>query len=282
MLFEVRITDNRAASRFHGRPVISLLTDFGTLGGYVGAVKGVILSRTDADIVDISHDISPQSVIEGAFVLKSVVPYFPDGSVHMAVVDPGVGGTRRPIAVKSGKHFFVGPDNGLIIPAAKECGRMSVREIDFRKLDISNVSNTFHGRDVFAPAAAYLSAGGAFEKVGREVRSYREIDIGEVRFIPSGISGICIYADAFGNVITNLNGTRFSRLFSVGQRLKVTCGDFEDVIEFTRTYADKQDGEPLVLIGSHGNIEIAVAGGNAKHLIGYRQGVEIEFRKIRI
>ena len=277
----MRKKEYAASYRARVRPVISLLTDFGSLGGYVGAVKGVIHSITDVDTVDISHDIAPQSVIEGAFVLKSVVPYFPEGSVHMAVIDPGVGGPRKPIAIRAGKHFFVGPDNGLLIPAAKKCGKPDVREIDTVRIAVPEVSNTFHGRDVFAPAAAYLSAGNAFEKIGRAARSYKEMDLGEVRTIPSGLSGICVYADAFGNVITNLEGGIFRRRFSIGQRVRVTCGDFRDVIEFTRTYSDKASGEPLILIGSHGNVEIAVAGHSAKHLIEYKQGAGIEFRSIR-
>ncbi len=277
----MRGTDKDVAVRSHVRPVISLLTDFGSLGGYVGAVKGVIHSRTDADIVDISHDIAPQSVVEGAFVLRSVVPYFPDGSVHMAVVDPGVGGPRKPIAIRAGSHYFVGPDNGLLLPAAQQCGKPEVREIDPRRIGVSNVSNTFHGRDVFAPASAYLSAGGAFEKIGKLARSYREMDLGEIRNIPSGLSGLCIYADAFGNVITNIDGARFTRLFSIGQRIRVTCGNFRDVIEFTRTYSDKRQGEPLILVGSHGNVEIAVTGNSARLLIDYKQGAEVEFRQIR-
>ena len=274
-------TRSNADGQSRSRPVISLLTDFGSLGGYVGSVKGVIHSRTDADIVDISHEISPQSVMEGAFVLKSVVSYFPEGSVHMAVIDPGVGGPRRPIAIHAGGHYFVGPDNGVLIPAARTCGSVEVREIDAKKMGASGISSTFHGRDIFAPAVAYLSAGGKFEKIGRIFKSYREMDFGEVRSIPSGLSGICIYADAFGNIITNIGAAEFRKLFSVGERVNVICGDFKQALKFTRIYADVDEGEPLVLVGSHGNVEVAVSGSSARNLFDCRQGTEISFRHIR-
>lgn len=264
-----------------GRPVISLLTDFGFAGGYVGSMKGVILGRVDAEIVDITHDVPPQGIQAGAFILRSVVPFFPEKTIHTVVIDPGVGSPRKAIAIKSGKFYFVGPDNGVLIPAAKSCGRPEVREINLGKIHPESVSNTFHGRDVFAPAAAFLAGGGPFEKIGPLMRSYSDLNLGEMRKLPSGLAGICVYADSFGNIITNIPASEFAKVFKLGDRVAVTAGEVQQIAEFRKTYSDVQEGRPLVLVGSHENIELAVARGSAQQLFNSHFGTEIVFRKLK-
>lgn len=266
-----------------GRPVISLLTDFGFGGGYVGSMKGVILRMVDAEIVDITHDVPPQSVQAGAFILRSVVPFFPEGTIHTVVIDPGVGSPRKPLAIRSGKCFFVGPDNGVLVPAAKSCGRPEVREISLSRVrgGKGGVSNTFHGRDVFAPAAAYLASGQPFEKIGPVMRGYHDLSFGEMRKLPLGISGICVYSDSFGNVITNIRSEDFLKLFKLGDRVSVTADQVQQVAEFRRTYSDVQAGRPVVLVGSHGNVELAVSGGSAQQLFRTDFGTELVFKKLK-
>ncbi len=263
------------------RPLISLLTDFGTAGGYVGSMKGVILGRVDAEIVDITHDVPPQSIQAGAFILRSVVPYFPAGTVHTAVIDPGVGTPRKPIAIKSGSYFFVGPDNGVLIPAARASGRPVVREINVKQVQCDRVSNTFHGRDVFAPAAAYLASGQDFEKIGPLLKVYSDLSFGETRNIPSGIAGTYVYADGFGNIITNIHADEFGKLFKTGDRVSVIIGEVQQVVEFRKTYSDVPSGKPVVLVGSHGYIEVAVSGGNAHQLFDSSFGSELQFKKLK-
>ncbi|MBX8631434.1 MAG: SAM-dependent chlorinase/fluorinase [Thermoplasmata archaeon] len=272
---------DKGETQNHGRPVISLLTDFGSKGGYVGAVKAVILSRVNADIVDISNDITPQSVVEGAFVLNSVCGYFPSGTVHLAVVDPGVGTARRAIAVKAGKYYFVGPDNGLLIPAARKSGISEVREIDVTRLSVPAVSNTFHGRDVFAPAAAFIAAGNDFSGLGRKLNRYVDLNFGTYRKTADQVYGMCMYSDTFGNIVTNIDGGQFSRVFRIGEKLSVDIRDVHRVAEFCRAYGDSRPGVLSVLIGSHGNVELAVSGGSASILLGFSPMTEVSFRKLR-
>lgn len=263
------------------RPVVSLLTDFGFAGGYVGSMKGVILGRVDAELVDITHDVPPQSIQAGAFILRSVVPFFPPGTIHTVVIDPGVGTPRKPIAIRSGKFFFIGPDNGVLIPAARSCGKPEVREINIGKISKETVSNTFHGRDIFAPAAAYLAAGNPFEKIGPALRSYNNLSFGEMRKVPLGLAGICVYADSFGNIITNIQAKDFSKLFKVGDRISVTADVVQQVAEFRKTYSDVPAGSPVVLVGSHENIELAVSRGSAQQLFNSSFGTEIVFKKLK-
>ncbi len=263
------------------RPLITLLTDFGFAGGYVGSMKGVILARVDAEIVDITHDVPPQSIQAGAFILRSVVPFFPAGTIHTVVIDPGVGSPRKPIAVRSGKFFFVGPDNGVLMPAAKSCGKPEVREINIGKVQKQSVSNTFHGRDVFAPAAAYLASGEPFEKIGPALKIPNDLSFGEMRKIPLGLSGICVYADGFGNIITNIRSEDFVKLFKIGERISINSGDVTQVVEFRKTYSDVKSGSPVVLVGSHGNVEVAVSRGSAQQLFACQFGTELAFKKLK-
>jgi S-adenosylmethionine hydrolase len=255
--------------------VISLLSDFGTL--YPGQMKAVILGiNQEAIFVDITHDIPPQNIKAGAFALMCSVPYFPEGTVHLAVVDPGVGTTRRGIVVKSGGHLFVGPDNGLLIPAAyKLSDNLEVREITNSGLFL-NVSPTFHGRDIFAPLAAHLLKGMTLSEVGGEISDIVELDLGTPLIENENLEGAVIYVDDFGNIITNIPGELLLEIVDYGDLLNVAGKK----IPLEHTYSNVGIGEGLAIIGSHGYLEIAVNSGNASKLFGCGSNNRININKV--
>ncbi|MEM3851432.1 MAG: SAM-dependent chlorinase/fluorinase [Methanomassiliicoccales archaeon] len=261
------------------RPVVTLLTDFGSGGGYIGAMKGVILRRVAADIVDITHAIPPQSIEAGALVLRSVAGFFPENTIHVVVIDPGVGSSRKAIAIHAGNHYFIGPDNGVLIPAARKAGKLDVREIDVRKIGLPEVSNTFHGRDVFAPAAAFLAAGSSFQKIGRSLSRYVPLEIEECRKVSGGLAGRIVYVDSFGNLLTGIPADTFKQVFSYGDRISLHLGDRRTMVQFKPTYASVDVGSPLILIGSHSFVEIAVRNGSALNFFEANPGQEVLFKK---
>ncbi|MBC7114976.1 MAG: S-adenosyl-l-methionine hydroxide adenosyltransferase family protein [Archaeoglobi archaeon] len=240
--------------------LITLLTDFGDF--YPGVMKGVILRiNPDARIIDLSHSVSPQNVKEGAFLLLSAVPYFPEGTIHVAVVDPTVGTERKAILIEAGGQILIGPDNGLLIPAARRLGDFRVYEIF-----IEPESKTFHGRDVFAVAAGMISAGKEIEMRG--LRDFVNLD-----FLRREEEGkiICevLHVDRFGNVITSLQELQSDELILKGVRLRKG-----------ETYADVPEGEPLILRGSSGFFEIAVRNGNASKMFSLKPGDILELEKV--
>jgi S-adenosylmethionine hydrolase len=223
--------------------IITLLTDFGSF--YPAQMKGVILSRLkdkEVTFVDIAHDIPPQDVRAGAFALLSSARYFPSGTIHVAVVDPGVGTGRFGLVVESGDQLFVGPDNGLLLPAAKSLGSPQAYKIA-RQFE---ASNTFHGRDVFAPVAALLAAGEKPANLGPRVRP-ETLCFGDPKRTDSGIEATVIYTDRFGNLILNMQKLPAFEVSLKGIKLKKV-----------RTYAEGRRIEPLITLGSHGFAEIAV------------------------
>ncbi len=236
--------------------IITLLTDFGDL--YPAVMKGTILRiDPDAKIVDISHNIPPQNIRAGAFALMYVAGRFPEGTIHVAVIDPGVGTGRRPIVIK-GKQIFVGPDNGLLIPAARSMGHFTVYEIP-PELCTPPVSFTFHGRDIFAPAAAHLSKGYDISEF-EQIDDFIELDFGEVYASRESLQGEIIYIDDFGNVITNIPGSLVLKNINSGDKVDLLGKQ----IPFVMTY-DEAPSE-LITIGSHNFLEISVKGGNASRL----------------
>ncbi|MCQ1534136.1 S-adenosyl-l-methionine hydroxide adenosyltransferase family protein [Methanosarcina sp. KYL-1] len=256
-------------------PLISLTTDFGDL--YPAAMKAVILGiNPRAQIVDITHGISQAGIREGAFALYSLVPYFPEKTVHVAVVDPGVGTSRRALAVKAGaagnEQFFVGPDNGLLVPAARRLGNMEVYEITNRDLMLkSGISATFHGRDIFAPVGAHLSKGFPVEDVGPEVSDFVDLDFGTYGIDGPFLFGEVVFSDSFGNVITNIPEEVVLKFFNFGSKVEVNGRN----VPFVQTYGLAGKGEPLILIGSHGFLEIAINGGNAALQFGLESGGQV-------
>ncbi len=246
--------------------VVTLTTDFGDV--YPAIIKGVIICIDPrAVLVDISHMVEPGDILGGAFILQFASRYFPAGSIHLAVIDPGVGSQRRALVIRGEKYSFVGPDNGLLIPAARAQGRYKAYEITDHSFFMKHVSPVFHGRDVFAPAAAFLSKGidiPCLKEMGDPV----DLDFGTPEIKDGAILGKVIYVDRFGNVITNIGGDALSGLLHLGESPDVNGV----VMDFVRTYGEASEVSLILLTGSHGMVEIACNGGSAASLMGLRGG----------
>ncbi len=258
------------------RPLITLLTDFGLHDGYVASMKGVILGICPhAKLVDISHLIAPQNVRSAAFVLCSSYEYFPPGTIHLAVVDPGVGTERGAIAIRTGSCFFVGPDNGVFSLILKKEARWEARKIENSQFRRSPLSSTFHGRDLFAPAAAHIARGVQFATLGPPCDPIF-VEWGEPIIGEGEVKGEVIHVDRFGNAIINVMR---ETLETQGPVEKWIINAGETVIEAIElTYGRVRAGEALALTGSNGFIEIAVNQGNAASELGLAPGTEVTFR----
>jgi S-adenosylmethionine hydrolase len=260
--------------------VITLTTDFGLSDPYVGVMKGVILTINPfAMIIDLSHQVKPGSVIEGAAVLSEANPYFPQGAVHVAVVDPGVGGKRRPILVVSKKHLFVGPDNGIFWPIIETLEDKAIYHLTNRKYFLPHISYTFHGRDIFAPVAAHLSKGVDPARMGDVINDPVKLDIPAPLQKGEVLTGQVIRVDHFGNLITNIRGTDLGRFVKSGQPI-IRVADLT-VEGLHKTYSGVAKGEALALIGSSGFLEISVNQGRACDSVG-SDGEEIAGRQVKL
>jgi S-adenosylmethionine hydrolase len=257
-----------------GPKLIALLTDFGWRDTFVGVMKGVIAGIAPrARVVDLCHDVEPQEIDQARFLLRGAVPYFPRGTIFVCVVDPGVGSARRALCVESGGRIFIGPDNGIFTEALSEKGARA-REITNPKLRLPAVSQTFHGRDVFAPAAAHLAAGVAPSKLGRIVRDpVRLPPLDPVRTGRRFWSGRIAHIDRFGNLITNLHAAEF--LPPAVRGIALTAG-FRTITRVCRFYAEAPDGEPFLIAGSSGTIEISVNRDSAAKKLGMAVGAPVE------
>ena len=252
--------------------VVTLSSDFGTADGYAGAMKGVILSSApNARVVDITHEIQPGDVRGGALALEAAAPYFPSGTIHLVVIDPGVGTRRRAIAVEAADVIFVGPDNGVLSLAAK--GPRRVYVLDRAERHRATVSPTFHGRDVFAPVVALLAEGARLRDLGTPVAGMTDLELPVPSTSRHEVSGQVIHCDRFGNLVTNITTTEVRTLiaaFGAGQ-LSVTVGR-RSAGRVVRTYGDAEPGALLALVGSSGRLEIAVRDGSAARRLRYRPG----------
>jgi len=248
--------------------LVTLTTDFGTRDHYVGALKGVLLNiAPDLHLVDLSHDIPPQDVLAGAFLLRHATPLFPRNTVHLAVVDPGVGSDRRGLAIASQGHLWVGPDNGLFTYALSDGAR--VYEIADPGLRRESISATFHGRDLFAPAAAHLAAGLPLERVGPPVDDPVLLEEAHPARDHDTVTGSVIHVDGFGNLVTNITAP-IALSFTGKCRVQLATGLVIDGL--STTYADVGPDSALALIGSVGLLEISVRGGNAARKLGMSRG----------
>jgi S-adenosyl-L-methionine hydrolase (adenosine-forming) len=255
--------------------IVTLTTDFGLRDHYVAEMKGAILSIcSDAVIVDVSHGIEKFDIRMGAHVLASAAPYFPKGTVHVAVVDPVVGTQRRSLLIETKQGFFVGPDNGVLLLAAERQGITSINEITNTKLMLPHVSNTFHGRDVFGPAAAHLAKGVPPAEFGPEVREVVKPEFAEVKRVKDALLGEVLHVDGFGNIITNVSEEELASLPSKGS-LDIGLPKWKGTLELGKTYAEAKPEEAIALIGSHGYVEIAVNQGNAAERFGAKHGDRI-------
>jgi S-adenosylmethionine hydrolase len=249
---------------------IALLTDFGQSDWFVASMKGVILSvNPRAVIVDINHNIPSGGISAAAFNLLTCHLSFPKGTIFVAVVDPGVGSSRAAIAAKAGPYFFLGPDNGLLSPVIDNYCKPQFRVLINPKYLRKKVSLTFHGRDIFAPAAAHLSKGVAFEKLGPRIKDIVRLSMPMVCEKGKQIAGSVIYIDHYGNAITNVPSSLITRrtkhVFIKGRKIPLlSC------------YADADEGEPLAVTGSCGFVEISVNKGNAAKMMKLKIGDKVE------
>ena len=256
--------------------IITLTTDFGLKDPYVAEMKATILSiSSDARIVDVTHDVAHFNIRMGAYVLASAAPYFPEGAVHVAVVDPGVGTRRRPLLIQTRQSFFVGPDNGLLILAAEQQGIKCIREITNARLMLSQVSSTFHGRDVFAPAAAHLANDEAPAEFGPEIHDAAEPSFAKVTLREGILVGEVLHVDNFGNIITNISSKEVARIRGAGV-VNVEMHNQKLKLKFYKAYGEAKPQEPLALIGSHNYLEIALNQGNAAEKFKVRLGDKIQ------
>ena len=256
--------------------LITFLTDFGSNNSYVSQMKGVALSMTDARLIDITHDITPQNIREGAFILRTSAPFFPVGTVHVAVVDPGVGTSRRGIVITTNSQILVGPDNGLLIPTARLLGDIRVYEIKNTELMLKSVSNTFHGRDVFTPIAAHILNGLLFEEIGPQITDYVNLDFGTFEITSSGATGRVVYIDSFGNIITNINGFQLNQVLGFDKKIMLFIGDKHKQIPFVKSYDYVKPKELLATIGSSNHLEISINQGDAGKKLGVKPDEQIK------
>lgn len=263
------------------RRIITLTTDFGYQDPFVGVMKGVIFRiNRDVDIIDLSHGIRPQDITDAAFTIGMNYSYFPDGTIHMVIVDPGVGSARRPLLVRAGHNYFIGPDNG-VFSRIYETDRGVIEAINITSLHyfLTSQSPTFQGRDVFAPVAAWLSKGVDMYKFGERIEDYEKIMLPVPVFLPNGgLSGQVIRIDRFGNAITNISPTDIERLSEQfpGQQVVVKVG--QQKVALKRFYSETDEGVPGALINSSGLLEIFVYKGNAARACGIAVGDSVELR----
>ena len=254
--------------------ILSLLTDFGTQDGFIGVMKGVIWGICpDVQIADLSHEIEPQNVLHGAVTLSRVAPFFPAGTVHIAVVDPGVGTARRAIAAQLGMQFYVAPDNGLLTPLIQDAESQHL-PMTFVALDnpaywLKNITGTFHGRDLFAPVGAHLAAGVPLEALGTLIDDPVRLEIPTPEKTDTGWTAHITLIDHFGNIRTDL------RVDKVDANAKIRIAG-EEIEGLVKSYGHKEVGTLVALGDSGGYLEVAVANGNAAQKLGVKVGDKVE------
>jgi S-adenosyl-L-methionine hydrolase (adenosine-forming) len=262
--------------------VISFLTDFGLQDDFVGTCHGVIKRiAPGVEIIDVTHGIPPQAVLQGAFVLANTLPYMPVG-VHLAVVDPGVGGARRALALRDAEgRLFVGPDNGLLVPAAERAGIAEARELANPTYALESISRTFHGRDLFAPAAAHLASGVPLAELGPPLDgdALVRLDVPVAAVDPSGISATVLYVDSFGNVALNITRDDLDTVGIVpGSRVELDLSGQRYFAVTARAFADARSGDVILYEDSYDNISVAISNGSAAQTLHARAGHPLRIR----
>jgi S-adenosylmethionine hydrolase len=264
----------------HSYPIgiITLVSDFGLNDAYVGTMKGVIATvNPRALVIDLCHEVAPQDVHGAAFLLAGAFEFFPEGTIHVAVVDPTVGSERPALCIESGGHYFIGPDNGVLSIACYRAGRPKIYLLENEDYFLEQRSRTFHGRDVFAPAAAHLAANATIETMGPRARSMKRLRI------PSptarrglSVSGRIVYVDRFGNLTTNIGLNDIRRAFPRTrlENLMTSFGNYQ-IRGISGTYSDARSGSALALFGSYNLMEIAVRDGDAASQLGIGRGEKI-------
>jgi S-adenosyl-L-methionine hydrolase (adenosine-forming) len=249
--------------------IITLTTDFGQRDSFVGAMKGVVLGiAPEAQIVDLAHEIRPGDIRAGAFALMTAAPFFPSGTIHLVVVDPGVGSDRKAIAIRCALATYLGPDNGVLSWAVKDEESLEVRGVENPQVRLPRLSATFHGRDLFAPAAAWLARGRPFSEIGPELNHFHRLDWPRATPVGQAWQTEIIHVDIYGNAITALSSEQVADKQNVilpGER-KVAIKPF---------YSAVSQGSPLAVVGSSGLLEIAINGGDAAKTLGLSAGTQV-------
>lgn len=255
--------------------VITLTTDYGSRDAFAASIKGVLLKvNPQAQIIDVTNEIAPQDIWEAAFTLRSAYNYFPKGTIHLAIVDPGVGGSRRPIIVVTESYYFVGPDNGIFSLIYLEAERLRVHHITSTHYFQPSPGPTFHGRDVFAPVASWLSKGIPSGNFGEEITDYVKLNVPVPKRTQTGIDGHVVHIDRFGNVITNITYKELRGVLAEGEgtvALGIQVAGRE-IKGMKRFYAEAAPGEPAAIINSSGYLEVFVFKQNARQALGIKRG----------
>ncbi|MCU1287414.1 MAG: hypothetical protein JWO13_3764 [Acidobacteriales bacterium] len=257
--------------------IVTFTTDFGTSDHYVGAMKGVILRlNPEAKIVDISNSVNSFDILDGALTIAQTYQFFPADTIHMVIVDPGVGTARRPLLVTTEKHKFIAPDNGVLSLVYEREERLSVRHITSEHYFLSPISQTFHGRDIFAPCAGWLSKGVETSKFGEEVTDFARFAAPKPKpASPMVMKGVILKADKFGNLITNLTAKEVPAMFQTpAPPFKIIVNN-KEITTMRAAYALGMHNEVFAIVGSMGYLEIASNRGSAKALLGADRGSEI-------
>lgn len=264
------LTNDLRPVKVKGPPIV-LFTDFGEGSIYVGEMKGVILKvNPSCTIVDLTHNIHPQNVLQGAFLLKETFHFFPRGSIFVCVVDPGVGSTRKGLAIETRNFIFLGPDNGLLFPAVCEDRVNRVVSIENKAQLPEKISSTFHGRDVFAHVAAKLSKGLDIGELGPVIHKIKDLDLPTPRVEGGKIVCTVLFIDSFGNIITNLKRSGFREELS--RSLKISIGGSCYTLPLVNSYHEVKENQPLTLFDSFGCLELSVNRGSASEYFGVKCG----------
>jgi S-adenosylmethionine hydrolase len=255
--------------------IITLTTDFGLKDPYAAEMKAVMLSiSSDAKIVDITHEIEKFSIRMGAYTLAAACPYFPKGTIHVAVIDPGVGTKRKAILIQTMRGYFIGPDNGVLTLAAKSQGIKHIYRIENSRFMLTRISNTFHGRDIFAPTAAYLANGISPSGFGREIHKIVMPKFAKIIKRKNALTGEVIHIDGFGNIITNLR-EKDCELMGIKKTVKLKIKDTRLKLKLCKAYSEVKAQQPLAIIGSHNFLEISINQGNAAENFQTRVGDKV-------
>ena len=251
--------------------LITLMTDFGTSDHYVGVMKGVMLNiNQQVQIVDITHAIPPQDIHGAAFLIDSAYRYFPTGTIHVIVVDPGVGSERRAIVCRTETTYFVCPDNGILTHILHNEKHVHAIAVENSVYFLPQVSNTFHGRDIFAPVAAHLSRGVPIDELGSPVARTLQLPIPKLQVTDKVVIGHIVWIDSFGNLVTNISHEIVDAL--EGRDSVVIHAGNTEIYYFNRSYAESTVGEPLAIVGSFNRLEISINQGNAAQTLGLKRG----------
>lgn len=258
---------------------ITFTTDFGISSNYPAQMKAVVLSiAPNTRLVDITHNITKHNIIEGAYVLQTAIPYFPKGTIHIGVVDPGVGSLRRGIVIVTKTQILIGPDNGLLIPSAKKLAPFQAYEIKNKNFMLKKISNTFHGRDIFAPVAANILNGVLFDEIGQIIYDYIDLKLEHINITKKFVTGKILYIDDFGNIITNIQTNILLKYLEKNKKLMVFIGKNIKKIPFVKTYSDVKKGCLLITNSSSGFLEVSANQNKASEMLNVKNGEEIKIK----